>query len=145
MAEWIYRATATLAGLEETAELLDEGFLVRNPYDQSHRPIPNVFKVVAGDVLHVYHGSSGAYSFLGAFRLIDGAITDDTAPLVHEGSTTAIVRVTPGSALDRTLARAGYLADPFLKVRCGWAVEEVDRPSYPGVGSTLSRLGNSVE
>lgn len=82
MRQWLYKATdrqqgdgRPRPGLETTSTFtLDDRVLCRSAYDKNGKPIPNVFSVEAGDILHVFFRQQArpvTTHFIGSFRVLD--------------------------------------------------------------------------
>ncbi|XXY54849.1 hypothetical protein WME91_27335 [Sorangium sp. So ce269] len=140
MSEWVYKATTTKIGYEDTRHLaLKFNFLARSAFTRTGARPANVRKVMPDDIIHFYYRlEDGHVETLGSFRVIDGG-----ARFPNQFSDyipgTALVRVKETSAdLIRELEHdnkrdpeKGYVRDPREKVFTGWAIERVEGAQAP--------------
>lgn len=140
MSEWVYKATPTKVGYEDTKDLaLNRNFLARSAFtDKGARPA-RVSKVKPGDIIHFYYRlATKEVETLGSFRVLDGGtrFPDQFSDYV---AGTALVRV-KASNLEfiRELEKdhkldpdKGYVIDPVLEVFTGWAIEKLEELKAP--------------
>jgi hypothetical protein len=140
MSEWVYKATKTKVGYEDTKSFaLNRNFLARSTFTEKGARPARVSKVKSGDIIHFYYRlAPKEVETIGSFRVIDGGtrFPDRFSDYV---AGTALVRVkTSNLEFIRELEKdhkldpdKGYVIDPVLKVFTGWAIEKVDDVTTP--------------
>ena len=140
MSEWVYKATKTKVGYEETRDFaLNRNFLARSAFTNNGARPARVSKVKPNDIIHFYYRiAPKEVETIGSFCVIDGGtrFPDQFSDYV---AGTALVRVKPSNLeFIRELEKdhkldpdKGYVIDPVLKVFTGWAIEKLDDVKAP--------------
>lgn len=142
MAEWVYKATRTKIGCEDTERLaVDYNFLCRSAFLRNEPSLPRpalVSAVMPDDIIHFYFRLAADVKSLGSFRVVNGG---DRFPDRFSGyvAKTALIGVKETCAVlvqllekdHRANPKKGYERDPVLKVFTGWAIEKCDDIKTP--------------
>lgn len=140
MSEWVYKATRTKIGFEDTENFaLKYNFLARSAYHADGQRPALVSSVMPNDIIHFYYRLHRKHvPSIGSFRVLDGAkrFPDRFSDYVAK---TALVGVKESNVdFIRELERdnklnpsKGYVRDPVLKVFTGWAIEKLDDVKAP--------------
>jgi hypothetical protein len=135
MKEWIYKATKSKVGHDETHRLaVGHKFLCRSASNGSGSAA-RVSEVCIGDVIHFYYadGAGKDPAPLGSFVVTDGAKYPDRFGARVEGTALFTVRATPENEKMVALLSAepdhekatGYAHDPKQDCFTGWVIERL--------------------
>jgi hypothetical protein len=137
--EWVYKATPTIANLEDTRRLaIDDGFLAKAAYEKPrkngrHSRADYVKAVHTGDIIYFYFRDHGLPAHeavpIGAFEVV--VPPAESNRFVWPVEDTCLARVVD-RAFEARLKRMGYDHDPKLPFVTGWVLKHVarDTPDY---------------
>jgi len=136
MKEWIYKATKSKVGHDETHRLaVGQKFLCRSAVTSNGSPAARVSEVRIGHVIHFYYadGAGKDPAPLGSFVVTDGAKYPERFGARVEGTDLFTVRDTPEN--ERMIAllstepaqekSAGYKHDRKHECFTGWVIERL--------------------
>jgi hypothetical protein len=144
--EWLYRASTSKEGLEDTRALArDLGFIHRNAFADAvkEQMIPHVGQIAFGDLIHLYFVDAAGGTSLGSYRVV-GPNKHPRPELFAAAVTGAsTLRRAAGELADHLRTLDGYTPDPRLAAHCGWPVVPDERPS-PIYAASLFPGRNSI-
>lgn len=138
MTTWIYKATQTKIGDQDTRRLATEfAFLARSLYiEKSGARAARVRKVHLDDVIYFYYrlrDKQRTVDSVGAFRVVDGRKAPGRFAGFAEDTALLKVSEAPGDAAFLALLQKiptvgeGYAHDPKLGAFTGWALKDLKR------------------
>ena len=134
MKQWIYKATRTKVGYEETRDLaVPKHFLCRSAVETNGAHADRVQEIELGDIIHFFYSRAGDVPSFGSFRVIDGAAYPVQFGDRIEGTALFKVRESEDNAdLIRRLTeehekdpKRGYKRDPEHGCFTGWVIERL--------------------
>lgn len=137
--EWVYKATPTIANLNDTRSLaVQEGFLAKAAYERpnkkgEHARADHVKDVNVGDVIHFYFRERGTTAdhalSIGSFEVVRASPVRGRFSWPVEDTHLASVT---DPAFESRLHKMGYGRDTKLVLTTGWLLKLLDRkpPAY---------------
>jgi hypothetical protein len=154
MQEWVYKATPTIANLDDTRDLaVNHGFLAKAAYESPDEAgkqarADYVKTVRVGDVIHFYFREEGTNADealpIGSFEVVDSSSFPGRFAWPVEETHLAQVL---DPVFESRLKQMGYGRDPKLGIVTGWLLRRIareppdyDRNWFPG-NHVLRRYG----